>query len=108
MMTPPLLVAAVKALAACAPSLQDPDAGLLPDVTNVRDISVKIAAAVIKKAVEEGLAQENGIPEDDEELEEWIRAQMWEAEYRELRKVEVAGSSRRARGVTSTKGNVQH
>ena len=79
-----MLVAAVKALAAQAPALKDPDKGLLPDVVDVREISVQIAMAVIKQAVEEGLAQEEGIPDNDNDLEEWVRVQMWEAKYREL------------------------
>lgn len=79
-----MLVAAVKALAAQAPALKDPDMGLLPDVINVREISVKIAHAVIKQAVEEGLAQEKDIPTNDSELELWIRAQMWDAKYRPI------------------------
>ncbi|WPH00866.1 malic oxidoreductase-like protein [Acrodontium crateriforme] len=87
LMTPQMLVAAVKALAAQAPALKDPDAGLLPDVTNVREISVKITAAVIKQAVEDGLAQEENIPSENSKLEEWIREQMWTAEYRPLKKV---------------------
>ena len=41
-----MIVAAVKALAGQAPALRDPDAALLPDVTDVREISVRIAAAV--------------------------------------------------------------
>lgn len=83
-----MLVAAVKALAAMSPALKDPGRGLLPDVVDVRDISVKIAKAVIKQAVEEGLATENGIPEDDEDLEAWIREQMWEPRYRQLKLVQ--------------------
>jgi len=87
LMTPEMLVAATKALAAQAPALKDPDAALLPDVTNVREISVKIAAAVIKQAVKAGLAQEKGIPSDEDELQEWIKEQMWNAQYRPLKKV---------------------
>ncbi len=79
-----MLVAAVKALAAQSPALKDPDKGLLPDVTEVRDISVKIAMAVIKSAVDERYAQREDIPQNDEELEEWVRVQMWEAKYRDL------------------------
>ena len=82
-----MLVAACKTLAAQAPALKDPDKGLLPDVVDVREISVKIASAVIRKSIEEGLATEEGIPSDEEKLESWIKAQMWEAKYRELRKV---------------------
>lgn len=83
-----MLVAAVKALAAQAPALKDPTLGLLPDVVNVREISVKIAHAVIKQAVDEGLAQEKEIPTEDAELEEWIRAQMWEPRYRPIEAAE--------------------
>lgn len=88
LVTPAMLVEATKALAAQAPALKDPDAALLPDVEDVREISMKIAAAVIKQAVKEGVAQEEHIPESNEELEEWIRVQMWNAEYRPLKKVE--------------------
>ncbi|KAK5165829.1 NAD-dependent malic enzyme, mitochondrial [Saxophila tyrrhenica] len=106
-LTPSLLVAATKALAAPAPALQDPDAALLPDVTDVREISVEIAAAVIKKAVQEGLAQEKDIPTEDGELEEWIREQMWKPEYRQLRKVRKEEGSRVARGEAGSRGMVR-
>lgn len=81
-----MLVAAVEALQAKSPALADPTAALLPDVEDVREISVEIAASVIQCAVEEGLAQEKDIPSDDDELKEWIRAQMWDAVYRPLAK----------------------
>ena len=61
---------------------------MLPDVTDVREISVQIAAAVIRQAENEGLAQETNIPQDDRELDEWIREQMWEARYRPLQKID--------------------
>lgn len=99
-----MLVAAVKALAAQSPALKDPDKGLLPDVVNVREISVHIARAVIKQAVEEGLATEEGIPSDDAMLEEWIREQMWDPIYRPLRPVEKEGASRHARGQAKVAG----
>jgi malate dehydrogenase (oxaloacetate-decarboxylating) len=79
-----MLVAAVKALAAQSPALKDPNRGLLPDVTEVRETSVKIAMAVIKTAVEEEYAQREDIPKRDDELERWVRVQMWEAKYRDL------------------------
>jgi malate dehydrogenase (oxaloacetate-decarboxylating) len=99
-----MLVAAVKALAAQSPALKDPDKGLLPDVVNVREISVHIARAVIKQAVEEGLATEKGIPSDDGELEEWIREQMWDPVYRQLKAVEKKGANRHARGEAGVAG----
>lgn len=101
-MTPALLVAAVKALAAAAPVLNDKGDGLLPDVEDVREISVQIARNVIKKAVEDDLAQEKDIPTDDAELEEWIREQMWKAEYRPLELVEEHVADAYARGEAGT------
>ncbi|KAJ5953250.1 hypothetical protein N7454_000146 [Penicillium verhagenii] len=83
-----MLVAAVEALKARSPALDDPNKPLLPDVEDVREISVDIAAAVIKCSVSEGLAQEEGIPSGDDDLREWIRAQMWEAAYQSLVKPE--------------------
>ncbi|KAF2669030.1 malic-domain-containing protein [Microthyrium microscopicum] len=93
-----LLVEATKAVAAAAPVLKDPQAGLLPDVSVVRDVSVDIAAAVIKKAVELGLAQETDIPEDDAVLKDWIREQMWDPVYRELLRVDEENASPHAKG----------
>lgn len=103
-LTAEMLVAAVKALAAQSPALRDSNAGLLPDVENVREISVGIAQAVIRQAQKEGLAMQKGIPEEEGELEEWIREQMWEAEYRPLRKVDLKGASRSAMGEAGSKG----
>ena len=98
-----MLVAAVKALSSQSPALKDPHAGLVPDVTNVREISVKIAAAVIKQAVEEGLATEKGIPEGEMELEEWVREQMWDPRYRPLVKVGREKASTYGKGEAGTR-----
>ena len=98
LMSDKMLVAATKALAKQAPALKDPNAGLLPDVTQVREISVQIAKAVIKQAVDEGLNEEKDIPEEDSELEEWIKEQMWDPRYRPMKKVKREGASRHAKG----------
>ena len=82
-----MLVTAVKALARQALVLKYPNVGLLPDVTHAREIGVHIAAAVTKQAVSDGLAQEKNIPIEKSELELWIREQMWQTEYRALRRV---------------------
>ena len=103
-----MIVAAVKAIAAQSPALKDPNQGLVPDVTNVREISVQIAKAVIKQAVEEGLATEKDIPEDDSNLEEWVREQMWKPRYRPLVKVEARGASRHAKGEMGIGGVNRH
>ncbi|KAB8304121.1 hypothetical protein EYC80_003541 [Monilinia laxa] len=97
-----MLVSAVKALADQSPALKNPDKGLLPDVVNVREISVHIAKAVIQTSVEEGLAQEKNIPTNDEDLEEWIREQMWDPAYRPLKLVEKDSASRNATGKSGT------
>ncbi len=102
LMTPALLVAAVKALSSTAPILNGSGAGLLPDVEDVREISVQIAKNVIKKAVEDDLAQEKNIPADDAELEDWIREQMWNPEYRPLRLVEEKDADAHAKGEAGT------
>ena len=98
LLPPQLLVAATKALASMAPALKDPAAALLPDVTDVRVVSVKIAKAVIQTAVKEGLNEEKDIPSDDEELEAWIEDQMWEPRYRPLKLVSPEEGDAQARG----------
>lgn len=107
LITTEMLVAAVKALAAQAPALKDPDAALLPDVTDVREISVQVASAVVKQAVKDGLAQEKDIPTEDGELEEWIREQMWEPKYRPLRKVGKEVADRAAKGEAGSHAAVE-
>ena len=56
-LTDSMIVAGVEALSSLSPSLQDPDAGLLPDLEHVRHVSVVVAAAVMRKAREEGQAK---------------------------------------------------
>ena len=102
-----MLVAATKALAAQAPALKDPSKGLVPDVVNVREISVRIACAVIRQAVEEGEARQEGIPEAEAELDEWVREQMWEARYRPLKRVEYENASKVARGEAGVAGQLR-
>lgn len=102
-----MIVAAVKAIVAQSPALKDPDKGLVPDVVNVREISVHIAKAVIKQAIEEGLATEKDMPDDDADLEEWVREQMWEPRYRPLVKVAADGASRMAKGEMGIGGRVR-
>jgi len=76
-MSPGMIMAGVQALASLAP----PDGKtLLPDLANVRTASVTIAAAVVRKAIEEGHARVK-IPES-EEVEEYIKKRMWDPVYR--------------------------
>jgi malate dehydrogenase (oxaloacetate-decarboxylating) len=99
-----MIVAAVKALAAQSPALKDPDKGLLPDVADVREISVHIAKAVIRASQEEGLNLETEIPEGEEDLDEWVREQMWDAAYRPLRLVSKETASKDAKGQLGSAG----
>ena len=50
-LTDAMLVAAVEAVAAESPAMKDPRGALLPDVDVVRDVSVRVARNVVKKAV---------------------------------------------------------
>ena len=83
-----MLVAAVTALADEAPTLKDPKKGLVPDVDQARSVSVKIARAVIRQAQKENLTTVENLPEEDAELEEWIKAQMWDLVYRKYKRIE--------------------
>lgn len=77
-----MLAEGVKALAAQSPALHDPNKGLVPDVDQARQVSVKIATAVIRAAESEGLTRTGNIPQNDDELEQFVRAQMWEPTYK--------------------------
>lgn len=107
LMSDKMLVAATQALAGQAPALKDPNAGLLPDVVNVREISVQLAKAVIKQAVEEGLNNEKDIPTNDADLDEWMREQMWDAKYRPLRHVSLEKAGKHAKGEAGIQGSAQ-
>ncbi|KAK9467268.1 malate dehydrogenase [Lipomyces arxii] len=90
--TDKLIGAAVEELAMLAPSVVDEDAALLPDVADIREISAKIATAVVLQALEDGVARveqfENvKVPRDKAECLKWVKAQMWNPFYRPLRKV---------------------
>lgn len=98
MISDKMLLAAVNKLAEQSPAFKDPKKGLLPGVEDVRRVSQLVAVAVIRQAVEEGLATQEGIPDDEKTLEEWAGLQMWEAKYRELKRVSVEGASRAAKG----------
>lgn len=54
--SPSMLMAGVHALASLSPALHNPEASLLPDLADVRKVSVDVAAAVVRQAVEDGNA----------------------------------------------------
>lgn len=86
LLTDDMLVAAVSALADEAPALKenDPTKGLCPNFEHVRGVSVKIAKGVLRQAAKENLLQTDVPVDSDADLEEWIKVQMWEPEYREF------------------------
>lgn len=88
-----MLMAGVNSLAFLSPALSNPEASLLPDLADVRKVSVDVAAAVVRQAVEDGNAyDENTIKyvkgKGDVSLEEYIRSRMWDAVYRPLELVD--------------------
>ncbi|KAI1164669.1 malic enzyme [Nemania serpens] len=107
LLTDKMLVAAVRAVADLSPALKDATAPLLPGVEEVRTVSVRVAREVIKAAVSEAVATEKEIPENDADLEEWIREQMWDPVYRPLRRVEAAGASRLAKAELKVVGSLE-
>ena len=105
-LTDRMIVAAVQSVAALSPALKDPTAPLLPDVEVVRDVSVRVARGVIQAAVDESVAGQEGIPSEADDLDEWIAAQMWKPEYRPLKRVDLEGATRHAKGELRKTGTV--
>ncbi|KAF4952809.1 hypothetical protein FSARC_12563 [Fusarium sarcochroum] len=105
-LTDRMLVAAVEGVSSLSPVLKDSTAPLLPDVGSVRDVSVRIARNVIQAAVKDGEATQEGIPEKEEDLEEWIKEQMWDPKYRPLKQVDIESATREARGELKKAGTV--
>jgi malate dehydrogenase (oxaloacetate-decarboxylating) len=77
-----MFMAAARALADCAPAPASPEAGLLPPLDDIRQVSRRIAVAVGAKAQEQGLAT----PTPPAELERLVEAYMWEPRYPRLRR----------------------
>lgn len=50
---------------------------LPPTLQDLRSISLRVATAVALAAVEGGLAQKEGLPQDEEGMEEVVAAAMW-------------------------------
>jgi malate dehydrogenase (oxaloacetate-decarboxylating) len=77
-----MLLAAARALAEVSPSKRDSKANLLPPVTELRDVSYRVARAVALQAQIEGLAEQTS----REELDAGIRLKMWTPMYRPYRR----------------------
>lgn len=106
LVTDNMLMAAVRGVAEMSPALQDDTAPLLPGVEHVRPVSVRIAREVILAAVEDGVATEKDIPTDNDELDQWIREQMWDPVYRPLKRVQSHGATRRAKAELKVVGSL--
>ena len=79
--TDSMFMAAAKALAALSPARQSHAGRLLPPVSQLREVSVAVAAAVARQAQAEGVAEFG----DEESVPGRIRAQIWEPVYRPYR-----------------------
>jgi malate dehydrogenase (oxaloacetate-decarboxylating) len=90
--SPSMLMAGVHALASLSPVLEEPGAALLPDLADVRNVSVSVAAAVVRRAVQDNNAQDENtikvVKEGGNKLEELIKARMWDPVYRPLELVD--------------------
>ncbi len=76
--TDAMFMAAAKALAEMSPARHDPNANLLPRVTQLREVAIDVAIAVGKQAYAEGLTEGIGSEAD---IEEAVRTKMWTPRY---------------------------
>lgn len=66
-----------------------------------------MAREVILAAVDDGVSTEKDIPTDKDDLDEWIREQMWDPVYRPLKRVEATGASRAAKAELKVVGSLE-
>jgi malate dehydrogenase (oxaloacetate-decarboxylating) len=78
-----LILAGVKALAELSPLVEDPHGALLPNLGTIRNVTVNVAMAMVRQALEDGVATAKDIPDgkDNDELRKWVESFMWEPEY---------------------------
>ena len=81
--TDSMLMASSNALADCSPKLQNPDADLLPDLSQIQQISKIIAIKVAQAAMQDGVAPVISL----EELQKKIEAKVWKPEYRQYQRI---------------------
>jgi malate dehydrogenase (oxaloacetate-decarboxylating) len=72
-----MMVAAGRALGAASPALSDPNAPLLPALTDVRNVAVEVAVAVGMEAQRAGVAPQTS----EEDLRAKVIATQWAPEY---------------------------
>ena len=78
-----MLMASSNALADCSPKLQDPNADLLPDLSQIQQISKVIAVKVAQAAMQDGVAPMMDLTD----LQQKIEANFWKPEYRQYHRV---------------------
>ena len=76
-LTDNMLWAACEALSVCSPVLSDPTQPVLPTLREAPEIAKKIAAAVMRQAMDDGVADEKS----DAEIETLIQENFWQPEY---------------------------
>ncbi len=80
--TQKMFMVASEALATCSPLVKGSGNGLLPALSDIREVSRFIAFAVGTQAIEEGVAA----LANEEELKQLIEANFWEPTYRAYRR----------------------
>ena len=78
-----MFLAASKVLAESSPMIENPEGTLLPELTNIHDISKKIAIAVALAGVEDGVAKQMTVFELKDELENTF----WKPEYQNYKRI---------------------
>jgi malate dehydrogenase (oxaloacetate-decarboxylating) len=78
-----MFLEAARVIAAMSPARHDPQANLLPPLTDIRELSFHVAVAVAKRAQADGLAERTS----DDELTSAIREKMWEPVYAKYRRM---------------------
>ncbi len=73
-----MVQAAAEALATYAPINDNPNHPLLPNIEGARDIAPKIAIAVAKQAILDGVAT---TIDDQSDLEALVNEKMWQPQY---------------------------
>ncbi len=79
-----MIMASAKALSRLSPTVADPGAPLLPPIGDCRKVSLVIAEAVAKQAIQDGTAE----AVEDTLLRERIRAYVWEPLYQPYERID--------------------
>lgn len=80
--TETMMMVAADTLASCSPIVLTGEGAILPEMSDIQEVSKKIAFAVAKQAQKDGVALEI----TDEQIEQAIEANFWKPEYRNYRR----------------------